>query len=191
MLYGWRLHTVPPPLNQHIQFTALSKCWTLNMNKQHCICLIAKRVSCSPPHRPPALISIQFECWERQQWWGQCRRMGSILRTARQHALYVSLHTVGNLLHGEVKWRWMPIVDLPDCLLENTKRGPRQWRSAPFYLFEEAIQEFNPQNIISLPFSYKQNGRHSSLKKKKKEIQFCSVGLGLAGDNPNPLLERW
>lgn len=90
---------------------------------------------------PPsaALITIQSECWERQQWWGQCRWMGSILRTVWQHALYVSLHTVGNLLRWEVKWRWMPIVDLPDCLLENTKHGPANgvllhftfWRGNP------------------------------------------------------------
>lgn len=132
------------------------------------------------PHYPSppsaALISIQSECWELQQWWGQCRWMGSLLSTAWQHALYVSLHTVGNLLRWEVKWRWMAMGR--PCRLPSWKyksRGSCWWRPAPFYLlffflsfFEEAIQEFNPQNIISLPSSCEQNGQHSSLTRKKR-----------------------
>lgn len=166
------------------QFIASLKCWTLNINKQQqlkcSVHLITKHVSASPFPPSAALISIQSECWELQQWWGQCRWMGSIPSTAWQHALYVSLHTVVNLLRWEVKWRWMAIVDLPDCLLENTKAWPPPMAFCSILPFEEAIQEFNPQNIISLPSSYEQNGRHSSLgkkKEKKKKIQFYSVGL--------------
>ena len=85
----------------------------------------------------------------------------------------------------------MPIVDLPDCLLENTKHGPRQWLCS-ILPFEEAIQEFNPSEYYLSPFSYEQNGQHSSVKKKKRKekkntILFCRSGP--ACDNPNPLLE--
>lgn len=65
----------------------------------------------------------------------------------------------------------------------------------PFFFFEEAIQEFNPQNIISLPSSCEQNGQHSSLTRKKEEgedeeentILFRRSTSAFC-DNPNPLL---
>lgn len=140
------------------------------LNNKACLCL---------PFPPSAaLISIQSECWELQQWWGQCRWMGSILSTAWQHALYVSLHTVVNLLRWEVKWRWMAIVDLPDCLLENTKHGPRQWRSAPFYLLKRQSKSLTPRILsLSLLLWAEWAALLTQKKKKKKKIQFCSVGL--------------
>lgn len=169
--------------------------------------LITKHVSACPrPYPSPpsaALISIQSECWELQQWWGQCRWMGSLPSTAWQHALYVSLHTVGNLLRWEVKWRWMAMGR--PCTLPSWKYksgGSCWWRPAPFYLlffslffFEEAIQEFNPQNIISLPSSCEQNGQHSSLTRRKEgredeeenTILFRRSTSAFC-DNPNPLL---
>lgn len=45
------------------------------------------------------------------------------------------------------------------------------------YLFEEAIQEFNPQNIISLPSLMNRMASTQRIKKKKGRTQFCSGGL--------------
>lgn len=56
------------------------------------------------------------------------------------------------------------------------------------YLFEEAIQEFNPPEYYLPAFPYEQDGQHSTYKKKgKNTILFWRPGL--ACDNPNPLLE--
>lgn len=130
------------------------------LNNKACLCLP------SPPSA--ALISIQSECWGLQQWWGQCRWMGSILSTAWQHALYVSLHTVGNLLRREVKWRWMPIVDLPDCRLENTKHGPRHRRSAPFYLLKRQSRSLTPRILSPSLLLWAEWPALLTLKKKKE-----------------------
>lgn len=127
-----------------------------------------------------ALISIQSECWERRQWWGQCRWMGSTLRTAWQHALYVSLHTVGNLLRWKVKWRWMPIVDLPDWLLENTKHGPRQWRSASFYLLKRQSKSLTPGILsLSLLLWAEWPALITLKKKKRKKYNFVLSSLAI------------
>lgn len=157
--------------------------------------LITKHVSACPrPYPSPpsaALISIQSECWELQQWWGQCRWMGSLPSTAWQHALYVSLHTVGNLLRWEVKWRWMAMGR--PCTLPSWKYksgGSCWWRPAPFYLLffplfflKRQSKSLTPRilSLFLLPVSRMASTRRWQEEKRgektKKKIQFYSVGL--------------
>lgn len=54
--------------------------------------------------------------------------------------------------------------------------------------FEEAIHEFNPQNIISLSPLLIRVEWLALVTKRKKNI-ILLLPLGPASDNPNPLLE--